>query len=262
MNLFYAILILTLLPHLNSLQISERIASVVKQRRSGLTIVLEDVRKENVALIARTAEALGVGTLHCIYSPHMHAHLRGFGELTASSKAAQLSKISRSATDWMRIESYQSVESCVQALRHASFETIVATTPSTPSTDIYEESINNDWALRKTALCFGSEGNGISSELLQAADLWLRIPQRGMSQSLNVAASVAIILAEATRRRDKAGISDSLSDEAQTHLIADVLLLEGGIPPRLHNKAHIKHAMRDYKATFKCEIRHEESNLS
>ena len=49
-------------------------------------------------------------------------------------------------------------------------------------------------------LAFGAEGEGMSDALIDAADLRLTIPGSGMIESLNVAASVAVVLGEYWRQ--------------------------------------------------------------
>lgn len=51
------------------------------------------------------------------------------------------------------------------------------------------------------AIVFGNEGNGVSQTLLDHAENRLYIPLRGSVESLNVAASAAVILYEAVRQR-------------------------------------------------------------
>ena len=51
------------------------------------------------------------------------------------------------------------------------------------------------------AWVFGAEGQGVSPELLAAAQLRIRIPMPGAVESLNVAAAAAICLFETVRRR-------------------------------------------------------------
>lgn len=51
------------------------------------------------------------------------------------------------------------------------------------------------------AWVFGAEGQGVSPELLAAAQLRIRIPMPGAVESLNVAAAAAICLFEAVRRK-------------------------------------------------------------
>jgi TrmH family RNA methyltransferase len=50
-------------------------------------------------------------------------------------------------------------------------------------------------------LLFGSEGHGLSQELLDEGDVAVRIPMRGTATSLNLAVSVGILLYEAARPR-------------------------------------------------------------
>lgn len=52
-----------------------------------------------------------------------------------------------------------------------------------------------------TAIVMGSEENGINSHLMKAANAHAAIPLKGDIESLNVSASTAVILYEATRQR-------------------------------------------------------------
>ena len=55
------------------------------------------------------------------------------------------------------------------------------------------------------ALLFGQEKRGLSPEALEKAPRSVRIPMRGMAQSLNVAASAAVVLTEAGEHVRAAG---------------------------------------------------------
>ncbi|MFN0085372.1 MAG: TrmH family RNA methyltransferase [Blastocatellia bacterium] len=59
-----------------------------------------------------------------------------------------------------------------------------------------------DWR-RPALIVFGNEARGVTPELLERADVRLRIPLRPPVESLNVAASAAAILFEAARQREK-----------------------------------------------------------
>lgn len=56
----------------------------------------------------------------------------------------------------------------------------------------------------RTAIVFGNEGNGVSEEILSAAER-VYIPMFGRAESLNVAMSSAIVLYEAVRQRHALG---------------------------------------------------------
>ncbi|MDQ3983100.1 MAG: RNA methyltransferase [Actinomycetota bacterium] len=57
----------------------------------------------------------------------------------------------------------------------------------------------------RCVLLFGSEGSGLPPELLAAADVTVRIPQRGAASSLNLAVAAGILIYEATKYRLGAG---------------------------------------------------------
>ena len=52
----------------------------------------------------------------------------------------------------------------------------------------------------RLVLAFGAEGEGMSEALIEAADVRLTIPGSGAIESLNVAASVAVVLGEYWRQ--------------------------------------------------------------
>lgn len=54
---------------------------------------------------------------------------------------------------------------------------------------------------QSVAIIFGNEGNGVSDELLKESEERIHIPLLGKVESLNVAASAAVILYEAVRQR-------------------------------------------------------------
>ncbi|MFZ6043991.1 TrmH family RNA methyltransferase, partial [Vibrio natriegens] len=61
---------------------------------------------------------------------------------------------------------------------------------------------------KPTAIILGGEKNGITSEALALADQDIIIPMVGMVQSLNVSVASALILYEAQRQRQQAGMYD------------------------------------------------------
>ena len=74
---------------------------------------------------------------------------------------------------------------------------------TTPETDLLHTDVD---LTGRVAIAVGSEKHGADSALLHAADHLVRIPMRGRANSLNVAASAAIVLYEAVRQRDARAI--------------------------------------------------------
>ena len=52
-----------------------------------------------------------------------------------------------------------------------------------------------------TALLIGNEGNGLSDEIAECADCYLKIPMEGKVESLNAAVSAALLMYECKRQR-------------------------------------------------------------
>ena len=170
----------------------ERIAKVERvlaRRQADLRVILEGVTiAHNASAVMRTCDAAGVLYLDLI-APNP--------ELLRPNKA-----ISTRADKWLEIGVHPTPVDCLEPLQRAGFE-IVATRlaeDAVPYTDV-------DFA-RPVALVFGSEGEGISADCLAYADRVVRIPMRGMVQSLNLSVSVGIVLHEALRQRAAKGYAD------------------------------------------------------
>ena len=52
-----------------------------------------------------------------------------------------------------------------------------------------------------TAFLIGNEGNGLSKEVADAADAYLKIPMEGQVESLNAAIATSLLMYEAHRQR-------------------------------------------------------------
>jgi len=81
-----------------------------------------------------------------------------------------------------------------QALRASGYK--VAATVPRDGTSLYDANLPS-----RLVLVFGAEGEGMRSALIGAADIKLTIPGSGAIESLNVAASVAVVLGEYWRQR-------------------------------------------------------------
>ena len=70
----------------------------------------------------------------------------------------------------------------------------------------------------KFALVFGTEDKGISDEVIEAADEFVRIPMCGMVESLNVSASAAILIYILSQRMREAVDCWQLSERERAEL--------------------------------------------
>jgi tRNA (guanosine-2'-O-)-methyltransferase len=58
---------------------------------------------------------------------------------------------------------------------------------------------------QKMAIVFGNEVEGLSSELIENADIYMKIPMYGFTESFNISVSAAITMYNLTDRLRKSG---------------------------------------------------------
>jgi len=91
---------------------------------------------------------------------------------------------------------------------------IIATSPHGNTPTIHELDISKPFAL-----IFGTERRGISEEVQQAADEFVRIPMYGFSESFNISVSASIFLYELMKRANEMEIPNfHLSDSERNEL--------------------------------------------
>lgn len=178
-------------------------------RQTDLTVCLEQVHKpHNVSAIIRTADAVGVHKVHAIW-PHDRMK-------TQVASAA-------GSNSWVQVKTHHDIAAAVSHLKQQGMQ-ILATNLSDKAVDFRVIDYT-----RPTCVLLGQEKTGITPQALALADKDIIIPMIGMVQSLNVSVASAIILYEAQRQRQIAGLYDretsQLDNEEQQRF-----LFEGGYP--------------------------------
>ena len=153
----------------------EVLRRTLASRTHYMTILTENTfHPQNASALVRHCEAFGLQELHtvetrCKFNPNVN--------------------IVRGTDKWVDITRHDSTAEAIAALKGAGYR-LVATTPHrescTPETF--------DVAKGPFCLVFGTEHAGVSDEIIEAADEYLRIPMCGMVESLNVSASAAILI--------------------------------------------------------------------
>lgn len=141
---------------------------------------------EHVCVIARTLETLGVERC-CVYDSNRLIRPR-YGK----SRTRRLKKVSAGA--FFRV-AFERVEEPRAFLTSFSGRK-VATVPNQQATSLTNFRFRSD-----DIILFGSEGQGINPELLALCEEHVTIPQRGVTQSLNLGVAVGIILFESLHQR-------------------------------------------------------------
>ncbi len=162
--------------------------TVLDRRQPDLTVVTDEVHKgRNIAAIMRTCDSVGVDTLHVVHPKDGYRPYRGTA--LGSQK-------------WVAVEVYDTISAPIAELKNNGHQVVV--TALEPAAKPY-------WQVdytRPTALILGSEREGVSDQVRVAADVAVTIPMLGMVESLNVSVAAAIILQEAARQRQDAGLYD------------------------------------------------------
>lgn len=157
-----------------------RFKNVLARRTKYITVAIEDVfQLHNTSAVVRSCEIFGVQEAHVIEGR--------FGKRLDKN-------IAMGAQKWVDVYSYANSADCIQKLKKDGYR-IIATSPHNDSCLLGDFKFDG-----KTALFFGTEKEGLSQEVLEAADGYLKIPMEGFTESLNISVSAAIILQTLTTK--------------------------------------------------------------
>ncbi len=164
-----------------------RIHEVLATRQPDLTVCMEEVHKpNNISAIIRTADAVGVHQVHAVWP--------------RNSKMRTLGGTSAGARNWVDVVTHDNTPEAFAELKAKGMQ-ILVTNLSDTAVDFREIDYT-----KPTAIVMGQEKTGISKQALELADQHIIIPMLGMVQSLNVSVASALILYEAQRQRQSAGM--------------------------------------------------------
>jgi tRNA (guanosine-2'-O-)-methyltransferase len=171
----------------------ERFLNVLKNRTNHFTIAVEDIfQMHNTSAVMRSCEVFGIQELNVIE--------QRYGKSIDK-------EIAMGAQKWVDINAFDSISGCVDSLKVKGYQ-IIATTPHE------NDCLMDDFDISKpSALFFGTERDGLSEEILQKADGFLKIPMVGFTESLNISVSAAIIIQNLMHRLRNSDINWQLSEE-------------------------------------------------
>jgi tRNA (guanosine-2'-O-)-methyltransferase len=163
-----------------------RLQAALARRQPDLTVLMERVNKShNFSAILRSCDAVGVLEAHVV-PPE-----RGLDLHPATAAGA---------AKWIEVRTHADVGQAARHLHGRGFQ-ILAAHPEGGALDYREVDF-----VAPTALMLGAELFGLSEEGLALADQRVVIPMAGLVQSLNVSVASALLLFEARRQREAAGL--------------------------------------------------------
>jgi len=185
---------------INKVELFEKI---IKDRTYHVTVVLEDIyQAHNASAVIRSCDCFGIQDLHIIentneYKPYRNA--------TAGSQK------------WINLYKYNEKENntvdCLTKLKEKGYK-IIATTPHEESMMIEDLPLDN-----KIALVFGTELEGISQEVIDNADGFIKIPMYGFTESFNISVAASLSLYQIRQNLEKSNVSWQLTKDQKDEVL-------------------------------------------
>ena len=186
---------LDLLEHLETYlteQRKERFTNVLSQRTKHFTVATEDVYQlHNTSAVIRSCDVFGIQEVNIVE------------EINSKSIDRE---IAMGAQKWVDLNRYNSVKETISDLKEKGYQ-IVATTPHEKDAMLYDFDVT-----KKSCFFFGRETEGLSQEVIDQADCFLKIPMVGFTESLNISVSAAIILQHVTTKLKQSNVNWQLTE--------------------------------------------------
>jgi len=176
--------------------------TIADNRTRYITLVLEDLyQAQNISAIQRSAESWGIQDLYVIENEHSFSHHR---------------RIAKGAYDWLDIKRYNAEfnnsKKCFEDLKNQGYQ-IAVTALRENTISIYDLDLS-----KKTAIVMGTELTGASDLAMNEADVFVKIPTYGFTESLNVGAAAAVISQTLIEKLRKDNLDWALSEEEKLAL--------------------------------------------
>ncbi|GAB9469803.1 hypothetical protein Gpo141_00007070 [Globisporangium polare] len=161
-----------------------RAETVLHHRTGRIVLVLEQcMDSHNHQAVLRTAEALGI----------QHVWLINANERQVKKhKSGGTKKITKNCSVWLSIREFTSISDCVAALREDG-RTIWATDLSPQALPLTADA-KPEALPPKLAVVIGRETDGVSAEMLSAAEKRVYFPIFGFTESLNLSVATALVI--------------------------------------------------------------------
>lgn len=177
----------------------KRLKEVVAQRTRHVVVLLEDLfQAHNASAVLRSCDLFGIQEVHAVEERHTFVVHNG---------------VAKGASQWLDIVQHTDIAQAITGLKDRGYR-IVATSPHVNSCMLPDFSVDE-----KFVFMFGTEDVGLSPQVLDLADEFVKIPMVGFTESFNISVSVAICLYQVTQALKKQGIAWQLTEEQQLEVL-------------------------------------------
>ena len=195
---------------------------VLEFRTRHITIALEDIyQPHNASAVLRSCDCFGIQDVHIIENRN---------EYTVNPDVAL------GSFKWLNLIKYNSTEnnalSCIKSLKKKRYK-IIATTPHTNDCNISDLNIDEP-----VCLFFGTELKGISDDVKQHADGFVKIPMFGFTESFNISVSAALCIHALMSKLHRSKTNWKLSDSEKQEIILNWLRESISKPELIEKEFH------------------------
>ncbi|MFP5520626.1 MAG: TrmH family RNA methyltransferase [Bdellovibrionia bacterium] len=178
----------------------QKIKQVISGRNFSNAVVLESIYdRGNISAVMRSAEGMGFANIHVIET---------------QEKFKESARVTQGADKWVEVQKWKSTTEAIKNLKAQGHRIIV--THLEAAKPLHEIDFSTP-----TALVLGNEKDGVSAEMIAAADERVIIPMSGFVQSFNISVAGALcfyqISQDLLRRKQQVG---DLSEEQKKILEA------------------------------------------
>ncbi len=170
--------------------------NVLEKRTNHFTVAIEDIyQAHNASAVVRSCDIFGIQRINIIENKY---------KFRASSNVA------KGAQKWIDFNYFKNKDKnnsidCIESLKQEGYQ-IIATTPHQNSCMLQDFDIT-----KKSAFFFGVEKEGLTNDVLDNSDGFLKIPMVGFTESLNISVAAAIILSNLTEKLRNSNVNWKLS---------------------------------------------------
>jgi tRNA (guanosine-2'-O-)-methyltransferase len=177
-----------------------KITNVVNERCFNISVVLESVYdRGNTSAVMRSAEGLGFSNFHVIET---------------FEKFKEANRVTQGADKWLEVKKWKASKDCIDHLKKNKIR--ICVTSLQASRPLQEVDFSTP-----LALVLGNEKDGVSKEMLDAADERVILPMPGFVQSFNISIAGALCLYHIWYdRKQKLGTNADLTAEQKEILKA------------------------------------------
>lgn len=181
----------------------KRFDEVLQNRTRHITIALEDIyQPHNASAVLRSCDCFGIQDVHIIEN---------------KNKYTVNPDVALGSYKWLTLHKYNKEENntliCINELKKQGYA-IAVTSPHKDSYTIENVPIN-----KKLALFFGTEMQGMSQELEKNAEIFVKIPMLGFTESFNISVAAALSMYTLSSRLRKEKIDWKINPAEEQEIL-------------------------------------------